>query len=145
MKLLIAAVLMLCATAAHAQHSLVLHGLSKHHSPHPEHNEQNWGGGYRYTSGTLSGEAGAFKNTYRRWSPYIGVEWLPLTIGPVSGGAGIIAATNYPEDKVKVINGVSAAPFIAVRLQATKNLSLSLRTIPARNGVTELSAGWTFK
>lgn len=78
---------------------LVIHGLSHHFHARPNGqawNEVNTGVGLRRDLGSdLSGQIGAYRNSLDRTSTYALIDYTPLTIGPVSAGGFIGAATGY--------------------------------------------------
>ena len=72
-------------------------GLSRHFDRDLHYNERNFGLGLEYRDRPdLSYLAGAFRNSVRKTTSYIGVHWQPWTVGPFRVGATVGVMNGYP-------------------------------------------------
>lgn len=99
---------------------LVVHGVSSHRGGDSEYNNYNAGVGLRFKSGLI---AGAYYNSYRNPTAYIGYEWMPLTYigGFAAVATGYDHVSNMP---VSLIGGLVA------RLPVTKDVTFDVRYLP---------------
>lgn len=78
---------------------LVLHGVSKHSKSNDSgepYNEVNLGLGVRYGSPEWGVQVSYLRNSYRRHSPYLGVEYMPVKVLGAQVGVGVGVTRNYP-------------------------------------------------
>lgn len=106
-----------CRSADAAEMGVVIHGASKHSAP--GFNEVHPGLGFNLTSGTVTVEAGVYKNSYNKPSVYSTVAYLPVSVGNVRVGATGGLASGYANVCGKVVCPIGA-------LQA--NVVMSIRT-----------------
>ncbi len=99
---------------------LVVHGVSSHKGGDSSYNNYNVGVGLRLNSGLI---AGAYYNSYRSPTAYLGYEWMPTKYagGFVAVATGYDRVSNTP---VSVIGGFMA------RLPVNNTATFDVRYLP---------------